>query len=293
MTMILILNLITKTTKLMKKIITLMLLLSATMIASAQKMTIKTANGQTVEISCAGGMVPAEVQVDGNKVTFKMNNAKPTMKIDSAKVTNKASKKDTVNLVNDQQTFAGMLANGLAEELSPEYKAFNEAHANDNPKDVLNNLAKGVIGEEGVKTVNFFSTLFSGLRFTKDTTFVAKYEQRKPKPAWRHYDVLELSGSFGRNIEGVSDAMAEKVSEADYGDDTENEHKFGGGIKYSRVYLKGTETDGKWKPNSLGFGWSWGGLVSYSYEQDMGSYFNTMGKIGVQISVSTVFWVVV
>ena len=51
-----------------------MLLLSVMTIASAQKMTIKTASGQTVEISC-DGMQPAEIQVEGDKVTFKMNKA--------------------------------------------------------------------------------------------------------------------------------------------------------------------------------------------------------------------------
>ena len=317
----------------MKKIITLTFLLSATMIASAQKMTIKTASGQVVEISC-DGMMPAEVQVEGDKVTFKMNNTaeaateapkaevaenvKPeadgsaettdaskaevadeqtekvevteavtpaeTAEENTAETTDSTKAEVAESLVSgNTPSLWGSLANGLAEELSPEYKAFNEEHANDNPQEVMTNLAKGLVGEEGVETVNFFSTLFSGLRFTKDTTFVPTYEQRKPKPAWRHYDVLELSGSFGRNIEGISDAMAEKVDEKDYGDDTENENKFGGGIKYSRVYLKGSEIDGKWQPNKLGFAWSWGGLLDYSYEKDMGSHISAMGKVGVQI----------
>lgn len=299
----------------MKKIITLILLLSATIAVSAQKMTIKTASGQVVEISC-DGMMPAEVQVEGDKVTFKMNkNAEAAIEAPKAEVvenvkpeadeqtekaevteavtpaetaeentaeTTDSSKVETLVSGNTPSLW-GSLANGLAEELSPEYKAFNEEHANDNPKEVLTNLAKGVIGEKGVETVNFFSTLFSGLRFTKDTTFVPTYEQRKPKPAWRHYDLIELSGSFGRNINSISDAIADKVDEKDYGDDTKNEHKFGGGIKYSRVYLKGTETDGKWKPNKFGFAWSWGGLLNYSYEKDMGSYISAMGKVGVQI----------
>ena len=323
----------------MKRIITLTLLLSATMIASAQKMTIKTASGQTVEISC-DGMMPAEVQVEGDKVTFKMNNtaeaateapkaevaetemtenstsaaksetAPETTEVPKAEVSEAptenatmdgekaedtvenslAQAKDSVDsapsansLVGTKQSLVGMLANGLAEELSPEYKAFNEEHANDNPQEVLPKLAKNLVGEKTYEDISFLASLFKGLRFTKDSTFVPTYEQRKPKPAWRHYDVVELSGSFGRNIEGISDAMAEKVSEADYGDDTENENKFGGGIKYSRVYLKGTETDGKWQPNKLGFAWSWGGLIDYSYEKDMGSHISAMGKVGVQI----------
>lgn len=77
--------------------------------------------------------------------------------------------------------------------------------------------------------------------------------------------------------------MANKISEEDYGDDTENEHKYGGGIKYSRVYMKGSIVDGQWKPNPARFAWSWGGLLSYSYEKEIGSYVNAMGKIGVQI----------
>ena len=293
-----------------------MLLLSATMIASAQKMTIKTASGQVVEISC-DGMMPAEVQVEGDKVTFKMNQAKADVAEASVTEAEEEAKADVAEApvteaeeeakadvaeapatdteeeakADVAESFAsekspsiwGSLANGLAEELSSAHKAFNEEHANDNPQEVMTNLAKGLVGEEAYENVSFLSTLFSGLRLTKDTTFVPTYEQRKPKPAWRHFDTIELFGSFGKNISGVSEAVADKVDEKDYGDDTENENKFGGGIKYSRVYLKGREIDGKWKPNPLGLAWSWGGLVDYSYERDMGSYFSAMSKIGVQI----------
>ena len=290
----------------MKKII-FALLLSVTTGAYAQKITIKTASGQTMEISC-DGIVPAEIHVEGEKVTFKMNNAEVATEIQPQTSSNAAdstavaeAKADSVNtdevvaeasdsLLNKSElvegnspSLIGSLANGLAEELSPEYKAFNESHENDKPEEALTNLAKGLVGKDNYETLSFFGTLFSGLRFTKDSTFVATYEQRKPKPAWRAYNTVVLSGSFGRNIEGISDAAAEKVSEADYGDDTSNEHKFGGGIELSRVYLKGTEENGKWKPNPLGLALSWGGLVDYSYEKDMGSYFSIMAKAGVQI----------
>mgnify|MGYP007069846192 CR=1 FL=1 len=292
-------------------------------------MTIKTANGQTVEISC-DGMMPAEVQVEGDKVTFKMNKAEAvaeTPKVEAAEVAEPITEapaevaevaeendsadtfveidsvevdsvdvattdslcSDSIADVEQQQSLAGIIANGLMEELSPEYKAFNEEHANDNPQEVLTNLANNLLGEEAVENIGFFSSMFSGLRFTKDSTFVATYEQRKPKPSWQKYTTVVLFGSFGKNIEGVSEALAQKVSEEDYGDDTENEHKFGGGGEVSCHYIKGSFIDGKWQPNPMGFGWSWGGLIDFSYEKNMGAYFSTMGKVGVQIGNDITF----
>lgn len=278
----------------------MILLLSATMTISAQKMTIKTMSGQMVEITCEDGIVPAEIQVEGDKVTFKMNKAEDIRAIETETSTDAKVSDDAISAQADavkidslktkfsnsdsQPSLAQTLADSLMEEIAPGYAKFTEEHKNDNPEESVKNFTKNIVGEEAVENVSFFASLFSGLRFTKDTTFVAKYEQRKPKPNWRKFDVIEIEGSFGQNIEGVSDAMAKEINYDDYGDDTSNEKKIGGGIAYSRTYISGyTSPDGVWKPNKIGFGISWGGLLSYSYEKDMGSYVNFMGKAGVQI----------
>lgn len=299
----------------MKKIYILMLMLTVSAFASAQKMTIKT-GGQTVEISCEGGLSPKEIAVapDGT-VTFKMEDAvKDTMavmsdelEVDTVKVEGfdeeEADSVDTFvetdsltetrleasNLnsrTSGQSTIIGSMANALAEELSPEYAAFNKEHEGTKPaseRELVKDIAKQFLNEDDVETIDAIATLFSGIRFTKDSTFVPQYEQRKPKPLIRTYDTIELSGSFGKDISELSDVAANRVKEEDYGDDAENDKKIGGGIKYSHVYTSGKEVDGKWQPNPLGLAWSWGGLFSYSHQQDVGSYVNAMGKAGVQI----------
>ena len=296
----------------MKKIYLMIFLLFVTLGISAQKITIKTSNGQQVEISCEGS-VPTEIIVVNDSVVLRLptSTAEQSNKIDTLAVDLEASEKeeedsvDTFVPVEEDVTSAcdsipvdslsssanypsglGFIANYLMEEISPEYAEFNKEHANDHPeseKDVIKSVAKQFINEDAVETADLVTTLFSGLRFTKDTTFVAKYEQRKPKDRWRTYNTIVLEGSFGRNIEGVSDEIAEKVNIDDYGDDTSNENKFGGGISFSHIYLYGNNEDGKFKPNPLGLAFSWGGLLSYSYEQDMGSYVSAMAKGGIQI----------
>ncbi|MBR1601172.1 MAG: hypothetical protein IJ677_06285 [Alphaproteobacteria bacterium] len=314
----------------MKKNSILMLLLMVSAIASAQKkMTIKTGNGQTVEVSC-DGISPKEIAVapDGT-VTFKLEKGeventpivteKPAVtaedeseaadsidtfaEVDSL-VEARPQVADSLNddvLVADslygpdsQQTALGFIANTLAEELSPEYAAFEKEHEGTHPgteRELTKRLAKKFFNEDDVETADAIVTLFSGLRFTKDSTFVPTYEQRKPKPLMRKYDVIELSGSLGKDINSLSDAAAGKVKEDDYGDDAENHQKYGGGIKYSRVYIKGEEVDGVWKPNPLGFAYSWGGLVSFSHESKIGLYVDAMGKAGVQIGNDICFGV--
>ena len=292
-----------------------MLFLMISMIASAQKMTIKTSKGQVVEISCEGGMLPDEVKVapDGS-VSFKIAKADlavPIAKsqieedIDSVdtfeEVDSLSEIKDTLvadksieitdtlvedSLYDSQESTLGIIANAIAEELSPEYAAFNKEHEGTHPaseRELVKDIAKQFFNEKDVENADALATLFSGIRFTKDSTFVPTYEPRKPKPLWRTYDIVELSGSLGKNISGINDAMADKLDAEDYGDDAENHQKFGGDIKYSREYMLGKIVDGVWVPNSVGFAWSWGGLISYSYEKEIGSYVNLMGKAGVQI----------
>jgi len=297
----------------MKKIGILILLLAVSAIVSAQKMTIKTGNGQTVEISCEGGLSPKEIAVapDGS-VIFKLgnsakdsvaviaeNNIEPEevdsvdsfVEVDSLSaetpILYAGAEAESDSLTSSSST-AGVaaLANAIAEELSPEYAAFNKEHEGTHPaseRELIKDVAKQFFNEDDVETVDAIATLFSGIRFTKDSTFVPTYEQRKPRPLTRTYDIIELSGSLGKNIDNLSNVAASEVNEEDYGDDAENNQKFGGGFKYSRVYIKGKEVDGKWQPNPLGFAWSWGGLVSFSHEKDIGSYFDAMGKVGVQI----------
>lgn len=294
-----------------------MFLLLVTTGVSAQKMTIKTSNGKTVEISCEG-MVPSEVMVINDSVVFKIpakgeqdegtalvaETSEETATSDSAAVAitaadsvttvTLAQQVDTAMVDTLQQNLAagseqatlGLAINSLVEEYVPEYAKFNREHEGTMPKsqkDAVKIFAKGFLDEDVVETADLLGTLFSGIRFTSDTTFIARYEQRKPKRSVRTFDVIVAEGSFGKNIEGVSADVANEVSEADYGDDTHNENKIGAGIQYSRIYLSGTEKDGQWKPNLLGFAWSWGGLLTYSYEKDMGSYVNAMGKAGIQV----------
>lgn len=297
-----------------------MLLLSVMTIASAQKMTIKTASGHVVEINC-DGMQPAEIQVEGDKVTLKMNkaeaeavapveakvadapqaetpvaeNAESTQaevteaaEVPQAEVAENLDKSDAPADSLDENITLGTIANAIVEEYSPEYAAFNKEHANDTVPDkgeLVKNVATQLVGKDAVETVDFFGSLFKNMRFTKDSTFVPTYEKRKPRPLWRTYDIIELSGNLGKDIrDATADAVAEEISEADYGDDAQNENQYGGGFKYSHVYIKGKlDENGIWHPNPLGFAWSWGGLIAYSYEKDMGSSFSAMGKIGVQI----------
>ena len=293
-----------------------MFLLAISTVASAQKMTIKTGSGQQVEISCEGGLAPKEIAVapDGT-VTFKMegtsSEALPAteqfaetdsdsvdtfVEVDSLDVVtpNLYSPRERVDTLMTDSLVSesiggngiGFLAEAVAGEISPEYAQFTKEHAGTHPgteEALVKGLAKKIIGEDYVETADFLGTLFGSLRFTKDSTFVPIYEQRKPKPNWRTFDMIELSGSLGKNISGVSDAVVDKISEDDYGDDTENHNKYGGGIKYSRVYMKGKVIDGKWVPNPIGFAWSWGGLFDYSYEKEIGSYVSAMGKVGIQI----------
>lgn len=295
----------------MKKSFIMMLMLMVSVFASAQKMTIRTGTGQTVEISCEGGLSPKEIAVaaDGS-VIFKMD----TSANDSVVVSDNELEPDSVDaftpvdslvetkqesLITDSlvmddvtdsipsgQTAIGLIANAIAEELSPEYAQFNKEYEGTHPaseRELVKDVAKKFLNEEDVETLDALATMFSGIRFTKDSTFVPTYEQRKSKPLMRAYDTIELSGSLGKDISNLSDAMADKVSEDDYGDDTENHQKYGGGIKYSRVYLKGKMVDGKWQPNPLGFAYSWGGLVSFSHEPEIGLYVDAMGKAGIQI----------
>ena len=309
----------------MKKYSILMLLLMVSAVASAQKkMTIKTGNGQTVEVSC-DGISPKEIAIapDGT-VTFKLEKGaedespkiiteKPAEPAESEDVDsvdtfveadslverapvvteNPVDSLDDEVLVADslygsdsQQTALGFIANTLAEELSPEYAEFEKEHEGTHPgteRELAKRVAKKFFKEEDVETADAIATLFSGIRFTKDSTFVPTYEQRKPRPSMRTFDIIELSGSLGKDISSISDVAANKIDEEDYGDDTENHNKYGGGIKYSRVYMLGKIVDGKWQPNQVGFAWSWGGLVSYSFEDGVGNYVDVMGKVGVQI----------
>lgn len=305
----------------MKKICTMMLMLAVSVFASAQKMTIKTGNGQTVEISCEGGLSPKEIAVahDGS-VIFKLgnsakdsvaviaeNNIEPEevdsvdsfVEVDSLSaetpILYAGAEAESDSLTSSSST-AGVaaLANAIAEELSPEYAAFNKEHEGTHPaseRELVKNVAKQFFNEDDVETVDAIATLFSGIRFTKDSTFVPTYEQRKPRPLTRTYDIIELSGSLGKDINSLSDAAAGKVKEDDYGDDAENHQKYGGGIKYSRVYIKGEEVDGVWKPNPLGFAYSWGGLISFSHESEIGLYVDAMGKAGIQIGNDICFGV--
>lgn len=306
----------------MKKIYILMLLWSVTIMVSAQKMTIKTGNGNTVEVTCEG-IAPNEIAVapDGT-VTFKVqqqNNDKvakvATISAESEEVndsidtfvetdsltemrkaeakveaeTNSEAETEAMesNLVEESDSTGSLAfwANALAEELDPEYAEFNKEYGNTHPKsekEVVETFAKGLVGEDVVENANFLGSLFKYIVFS-DSTFKPQYEQRKPRKSIRAYDILELEGSFGKNIMGITGETANKVSEEDYGDDTENKNKIGAGIKYSRVYMPGTIVNGEWKPNNMGFAYSWGGLLTYSYEPEMGSYVNAFGKFGVQL----------
>lgn len=279
---------------------------------SAQKMTIKTANGQTVEIICEG-VAPTEVVVVRDSIIFKVPSqvTASNENINAEKKDTTLVEADTLNvvekpmmideeevvqeidsLITDSLDFASSssivaeLAQALAEEYVPGYTEAEEkakALENVSGKDVVKGIAAQFVGKETVETIDFWGTVLGDL-CARDTTFVPQYEQRKPKKrSWKAYSVVDLEGSFGQNIEGVSDAVAARVNSDDYGDDTENENKYGGGAKFSRVYISGREKDGKFVPNRLGIAWSWGGLLAYSYEPDMGSYFNTMGKIGFQM----------
>lgn len=289
-----------------------MLLLSVMTIASAQKMTIKTASGQTVEIFC-DGMQPAEILVEGDKVTFKMNKAEAVAPVEAevadtpqAEVVEAPQAETAVaeNLADEAPADSidygnitlGTIANAVVEEYSAENAGFNKEYANDTVPDkseLVRNAATQLVGKDAVEKVDFFGSLFKNMRFTKDTTFIATYEKRKPRPLWRTYDIIELSGNLGKDIRNASaDAMAEEINEADYGDDGQNEQKYGGGFKYSHVYIKGKlDENGVWRPNPLGFAWSWGGLIAYSYEKDMGSSFSALGKVGVQIGTDITFGV--
>ena len=291
----------------MKKYLISMLLLSVTMGTSAQRMTIKTSNGKTVEIFCEG-IVPSEVMVINDSVVFKMPQPmKATEQVISEPVVENVDSvpavspdEDMVQIADTTQvdsigrnftsdgtpSLMGVLANSLAEELSPEYAEFNREHAGDRPqseKDVLKSVAKEFVDADVVETADVLTQLFAGLRFTKDSTFVPHYELRKPKVKWRTYNVITLDGSFGKNISDVDDKIASRISIDDYGDDTTVENKFGAGVTFSHVYMRGREVNGKWVPNPTCFAVSWGGMLSYSYENEMGSYVNTMGKFGFQI----------
>ena len=291
----------------MKKLYILMLLLSVTTVVSAQKMTIKTANGQKVEIVCEG-MVPNQVVVVKDSVILKMNpdmaEAKTNPVVSAEEeadsvdtfvpVENEGEEKDDSTaavapnqyLTNSNQSALSLIAEGIAEELSPEYAQFVKEHENYHPKDekeVVKDVAKKFIDKDVVETADFLTTLFGSIRLTKDSLFKAEYSQRKPKKLFRTYNTIELSGSLGKNIENVSADIDDQIDAEDYGKDTENNNKFGGGMKYSRNYIQGYEVDGQWQPNPLGFAWSWGGLVAYSYEKDMGSSFSMMGKVGAQL----------
>ena len=290
-----------------------MLLSLVTAVVSAQKITIKTANGQKVEISC-DGMVPNQVIVVNDSVILKMNPGMIeankddfTASVDeepdsvdtfvSAELDEEAT--DSIITVAPASSFSGsnpsalsLIANGIAEELDPEYAEFNRLHENDNPsseKEVIKNVAKQFLDEDVVETADFLTTLFSNIRFTKDSLFKPEYSLRKPKKLYRTYDIIQLNGSFGQNINSASNKMSDVIEEGNYGDDLENNNKFGGGAKYSHVYIKGSEVDGQWQPNLMGLAWSWGGLIDYSYEKDMGSYFSIMGKFGVQIGNEITF----
>lgn len=311
----------------MKKLSLLTLLLIVSVTMSAQKMTIKAGNGQTIEVSCEGGLSPKEIAVapDGT-VTFKLGDGASEKAQPQAELLSEADSVDTFVEVPDsletgladdnsdiaaatdsltleadflasdsmavksdygKQTVAGFIANSLAEELSPEYAEFEKEHENTHPgteRELAKQLAKKFFNEEDVENADLLVSLFSNLRFTKDTTFVPTYQMRKPKPLWRSFNVVELSGSLGKDITSINDAVANTVKEEDYGDDTENHNKIGGGAKLSHTYMKGwLDENGNWHANNLGFALSWGGLISYSYEKEIGSYLNIMGKGGFQI----------
>lgn len=318
----------------MKKYATLMLMIAIATPALAQKMTIKAANGQTIEISCENGLTPKEVAIapDGT-VTFKINgdSAPAEIKADNATVadslkvepepelyaTADSLKAESDSIITEMpqseansklaeadnaeadslalaksiaasgNTTAGIIANSLVRELSPEYAEFQDQYGNTkmaSEKDVYKAVAKQFVDEDVVEGLDFFGTLLSGLRLTKDSTFVPTYAQRKPRLKWRAYNTIKVSGSIGKDIASINPAVAEKITESDYGDDTENSNKYGGSLDISRTYLFGkTDANGEWKPNPLYFAWSWGGLISYQYENEIGSYLNLMGKVGVQI----------
>ena len=184
----------------MKKMKILMLMLTVSVLASAQKMTIKTVNGQVVEISCEGGLKPQAVSVaaDGT-VTFKMNEAETVAEankeIAEEKTDVEADSVDTLEAVDSLETPAtaeevaltadslssvpqsgiGFLAESIAGELSPEYAPFVKKHEGMHPGTegaLVKKLATNIVGEEAVETVGFLGTLFGNLRFTKDSTFV-------------------------------------------------------------------------------------------------------------------------
>lgn len=288
----------------MKKYLILMFLLSVTVGASAQ-LTIKTGNGKTVEINFNGEPIEVIVVNDSIILRAKPNKVEaatedslqlPTPAEFSAGANELSSDTAVVApdslklknfMTNSGQTVLGALANSLAEELSPEYAQFNAEHAGTKPaseRELVKNVAKEFVNKDVVETADFLTMLFGGLRLTKDTTFVPKYEQRKPKKSTRAYNIIELEGHLGKNINGVSDVAASQVNIEDYGDDTTDEQKYGGGGKFSRVNVLGTvDSEGNWHPNPVGFAWSWGFLATYSYEKDKGSYFNGFGKLGVQV----------
>ncbi len=282
-----------------------MLLLSATMAASAQKISITTSSGQKIEIAC-DGVLPNQIIVANDSVILKMDNkemAEAKEENPDASAEEQADSVDTFVPVEKAEatqaekdtTSAGSgaslvatIANSIAEELSPEYAQFNQEHLGYHPgteRELAKQIAKSSgVNENIVEAVDLAATLFSGIRFTRDSTFVPDYSLRKERKSLRTYDIVELSGSFGKNIDNFSQETAEQIDRGDYDIGIENNNQYGGGIKYSHVYINGSEDEeGNWQPNPLGFGWSWGGLVSYKYEKDQGSYLSFMGKAGIQI----------
>ena len=214
----------------MKKYLILMFLLSMAVGASAQ-LTIKTGNGKTVEIDFHGA--PVEVIVVNDSIILRARNDKVESgdsvgiikpagdvanakdePIDSADVA-PSSPESTAFGASPKQTTLGMLANSLAEGISPEYAEFNKEHEGAQPtseKEVVKNIAKEFVNEDVVETADFLTTLFGSLRLSKDSTFVPVYEQRKPKKSVRAYNIIELEGHLGKNISQISDMTASQMT---------------------------------------------------------------------------------
>ena len=262
----------------MKKFVYMMLLLLVAVGASAQKMVIKTASGQVIEITCDGA-TPEEIAVIGDSVVFKM--AK-TANVPTEE--NVPAEESAEEVENAEESTDSLSCDSLEGDSLSSDSLSCDSLEEERPL-TKDEFIEQAVGPTAVQTANMVSSLFK-MFWPKDSTFVPQYPQRKRTfRRLRAYDVVEINGSLGKDIERLTGGIdPSKITEEEYGDDLENETKWGGGLKYSRVYALGhLDEKGEWTPSSSGFAWSLGGLLAYSYQKDIGSYVDIMGKVGIQI----------
>lgn len=273
----------------MKKIIITLIAVTLVLFMQAQTCKIASVEGQkivqiSVDLNSLEGKTLVAT-VNNNKDSVVLSMAYEASKVfPSANVFREDSSEVVIATKNEEVNIS---ESEVSTEGNEEIEGTN---TNSLTVSLLNTVGLGEIGNliGSITTTNgepYAEYVARKLTQVDSTKYIPQYKQRKWKWLNRYdsYSTLEIAGIFGKDFGKDSDEWKDDIDGEDYGTDPEKNYNKGGSIKFSQVFIFGYyDTDGKFVPNHLNFGWSVGALFAMDHQNDYGWSWDLLAKLGLQ-----------